>query len=567
MGWLGSRRGGSVVVGGVLLGLAALAAVGAGGRSSRPRRLSPGGTSVAEAARDGNLDRVRALIAGRAAVNLPTQDGSTALLWATYHGDLEMVGALIEAGAATDFPNRYGITPLLQASRSGDTAVVEALLAAGAGVAPRHPLGQTALMAAARTGQVALVRLLLRRGADVNAADAAQNQTALMWAAAEGHLGVVELLLAAGADPNARAHATTLEVRFNADFPSGGFTALMWAARNGHAEVVRRLLDGGADPNLTNGDGATAMSIAIVNDRLDIAALLLERGADANDGSLYHAVDMHDATTDMYALDGSRLRPDHPNRTTAMDLIEQLLARGADPNKPVVGQLHSATLCCGLYVNASGFYRAAVASDVDALRLMTRRGADLDWMPSRVDAPGADGSIGTVIGANQNVARPALHVAMEGGRGALIANGPGVHDREGPPPFREASNRAPLDAVALLLDAGANPDAVGPDGSTALHLAVEGGQIEIVRALAAAGAALGARNGDGLTPLALAQRIERTAAEAGPGPRRSAYNEPTGGPDLQTRHAMTTLLQQLSGDAPVGRTAAAGAAAGGGRHR
>ena len=59
---------------------------------------------------------------------------------------------------------------------------------------------------------------------------------------------------------------------------------------------------------MTNGDGATAMIIAIVNDRFDLAATLLELGADANDGSLYHAVEMHDATTDMRARDGSRLR-------------------------------------------------------------------------------------------------------------------------------------------------------------------------------------------------------------------------------------------------------------------
>ena len=71
----------------------------------------------------------------------------------------------------------------------------------------------------------------------------------------------------------------------------------MFAARNGHESAVRALIKGGADPKLTNGDGATAMVVAIVNDRFDLAATLLELGADANDGSLYFAVDMHDATT------------------------------------------------------------------------------------------------------------------------------------------------------------------------------------------------------------------------------------------------------------------------------
>jgi hypothetical protein len=55
-------------------------------------------------------------------------------------------------------------------------------------------------------------------------------------------------------------------------------------------------------------------AIAIVNDRFDLAKTLLDLGADPNDGSLYFAVDMHDATHDMRARDGSRLRADPPTR-------------------------------------------------------------------------------------------------------------------------------------------------------------------------------------------------------------------------------------------------------------
>src|SRR5690606_39250254 len=144
------------------------------------------------------------------------------------------------------------------------------------------------------------------------------HQTALMWAAAEGHLEIVEALLNAGAEPNMQARVTELTRRSTrTDFPTGGFTALMWAARNGDEAVVKRLLDGGADINMKNGDGASAMMIAIVNDRFDFAAKLLELGADPDDGSLYRAVEMRDATTDWLAKDGTRLRADHPNELTA----------------------------------------------------------------------------------------------------------------------------------------------------------------------------------------------------------------------------------------------------------
>jgi ankyrin repeat protein len=370
-----------------------------------------------------------------------------------------MTRALLGAGAAADAANHYGVTPLLQASRTGDATIMAALLKAGASAVRTHPDGETPLMAAARTGNVEAVRLLLEAGANVNASDAYQHETALMWAAAEGHTAVTELLLKAGADPNYAARVTTVEDRKNSDHPTGGFTALMFAARNGHEPVVRALTAAGADLKTTNGDGATATAIAIVNDRFDLAKTLLDLGADPNDGALYFAVDMHDATTDMRARDGSRLRANHPNTLTALDLVRLLLDRGADPNKPFIGQLHSTTLCCGDQINATPFFRAAVASDVEVLKLMIAKGAQVEWSPTEVkkdkDKDKPAGGRG-----NPNVGKTPVMLAMVGGRGAAFAAGPGF-ERLGAPPFREASNRDPADAVKTLLAAGRESECQG----------------------------------------------------------------------------------------------------------
>jgi ankyrin repeat protein len=248
------------------------------------------------------------------------------------------------------------------------------------------------------------------------------------------------------------------------------------------------------------------MVVAIVNDRFDLASQLLDLGADANDGSLYFAVDMHDATTDMRARDGSRLRANHPNKLTALDLVKLLLDRGADPNKPFVGQLHSTSYCCGDDINASPFYRAAVASDVEVLKLMIARGAQVEWSPSEVKKEGR-GAGAAAAGRGANVGKTPIMVAMAGGRGAGIAGGPGF-DRIGPPPFREASNRDPIEALRLLLAAGANANIKAPDGSTPLHQAVQARQVGMIRTLVAAGASLDATNKDNLTPLQLAEKPE-----------------------------------------------------------
>jgi ankyrin repeat protein len=486
---------------------------------------------IAKAARADDLAAVQQLIASGTDVNQPAADGATAMLWAAYNSDVDMVKALAAAHADANAANKYGVTPLLQACRTGDTAVVQALLDAGANVELAHPEGETPLMAAAQSGKLDAVRLLLARGANPNSQESFQQQTALMWAAAEGHADVVDALLMAGADPNLQAHINLLTDRKNADYPSGGFTALMWAARNGYESIVRRLVAAGADLNMRNGDGATAMMITIVNDRFDLAATLVDLGADVNDGSLYHAVEMRDATTDWYARDGSKLRNNFANQRTALDLIALLLDKGADPNKPFVGQMHSASMCCDSFANASPFFRAAVAADVEALKLLIAHGADLEWTPTNAKNGGP--------GANANVGKTPLLAAINGGKGVPLSAGPG-YTRAGPPPFREASNRTPADAARLLIASGANVNAVGPDGATALMKAVDLRNLETLHALIDGGADLKAKNKDGLTALDLAVKLKPDDPNANPfGPGRNK--------DGAKPEEIVALLREASG--------------------
>jgi ankyrin repeat protein len=425
--------------------------------------------------------------------------------------------------------------------------MIAELLKAGADAKESvHPEGETPLMGASRTGNLEAVRLLLKAGVNPNAADKYQKQTALMWAAEEGHLDVVNALLAAKADPNAKAHVSAITTRKNADHATGGFTAVMFAVRNGHENVVRALARGGADLKAVNGDGVTATSIAITNDRFDLARVLLDLGADPNDGALYFAVDMHDATTDMRAHDGSRLRADHANQLTALDLIKLLLERGADPNKPFVGRIHNLTLCCVPEQNSSPFFRAATAADVEALKLMLKHGARVDWSPAEVknekkeDDPAAGGG---GRGLNANVGKTPAMMAIVGGRGAPFAAGPGF-ERLIAPPFREASNRDPGEALKVLLDAGANANAKTNDGSTLLHQAVTARRTDMIRALAAAGAKFDAVDKDNLTPLLLAEKPEP------PPPPGNNNDARSWRPRRDSREAVIATVREMMGLGP-----------------
>src|SRR5260370_16203624 len=242
-------------------------------------------TLIAASPKQPDREAIRALLRQHGDVNAPQADGSTALHWAVYQDDLETVDLLIGAGANVKAANRYGVTPLSLACTNGNGAIVERLLKAGADPNTTLPSGETALMSAARTGKVEAVKALLSHGAVVDAKESQRGQGAIMWAAAEGNVEVVEALIEAGADFRARLDS--------------GFTPFLFAVREGRIGAVRALLKAGVSPNETvktkhnagrrpgnagspPADGTSALVLAVANGHFDLAANLLDAGADPN---------------------------------------------------------------------------------------------------------------------------------------------------------------------------------------------------------------------------------------------------------------------------------------------
>ena len=376
-----------------------------------------------------------------------------------------------------------------------------------------------------------------------------------MWAAAEGHADVVKALLDASADPNRKARVTTLAERKHADHPTGGFTALMYrgaqrarggargrssqAGRRSEADQRRRRHGARSSPSST--------TASTWPERCSTSAPTPTTARSTSPSTCT----MRRPTCGRATARGCA--PTIDNTMTALDLIKLLLDRGADPNKAFIGQLHSSTLCCGAEINASPFYRAAVAADVEALKLMIAQGRAGRVEPGRGEE-GPEPMRGGGGRGNANVGRTPMMVAINGGRGAAFAAGPGF-ERLGPPPFREASNREPVEAVKVLLAAGANPNVKAPDGSTPLHQAVTARQVPIIRALVAAGAKLDAVNKDNLTPLLLAEKPEP------PPPPGNNTDSRAFRPKRNTREEVIAALRELMGLGPERSGAGAAAAA------
>jgi uncharacterized protein len=436
--------------------------------------------------------RFSALLLVAAALYAGEPDGTTPLHNAVRSQNTAAVRQLLAAHAAADAQNRYGVTPLVLAVEGGNLEIVNSLIAAGADVNHALPEGETVLMTAARTGNVPVIQALLRHGAKVETREGFYGESALIWASASDHADAVRALLDAGADGNGRSARATWQ-RPNAGLTRlsmGSWTPLMYAAREDALHAGRVLVERGADVNATDPDGATALVLAIINYHYDFAALLLDHKADPNladttgMAALYAAVDMN-------SLPWMFGRPEipAPSKITGADLIESLLRHGADPNttlKAVQFQRAHTDGDPALGAGATPFLRAAKAADVPVMKLLLAHGAD-------------------------------PNVRMKNGNTALmLAAGLGYRDGNMAVPTRDRGTpQEAIAAVQLCLDNGADINATGANGDTALHDSVTGrGDPQIIRYLVEHGASLEAKNGKGQTPLdaARSSRRDRTAA-------------------------------------------------------
>jgi len=429
--------------------------------------------AMADAAEQAAWTKVRTLLTQSADVNAPQADGMTALLWAAYHDNPEMVDRLLGAGAKVGAANRYGVTALSLACTNGDAAMVLRLLKAGADANGALPGGETPLMTTARTGSLAAVKALIEAGAKVDARDDRRGQTALMWAAAEGHAAVVRALIEAGADLKLRV-------------PSG-FTPLLFAVREGRLDAVRALLAAGADVNETipaDGPrrrgyggglppaGSTPLVEAVKNAHFELAAALLDAGANPNaDGPGYTALHLITQVRKPGVGDNDPA-PEGSGSLTSIELVKRLVAKGANVNARMTkkGNLNNTR---ANEIGATPFFLAAVTADAELLRTLAALGAD----PSLTNADNST---------------PLMECA------GLPSRSPG-----------EDAGTEPetIEALQVLLDLGADINAIDKNGETAMHGAAYKNLPKVVTFLASKGAKIEVWNRNDKwewTPLAIA---------------------------------------------------------------
>jgi ankyrin repeat protein len=119
-----------------------------------------------DAASQGDIERVKQVIAKGTNVNERLERGTTALLLAANKGHLNIVKFLIDNGANLNLATDWGATPLINASAQGHADIVRLLLHNGADTkaklqSPVDRSGRTALMIVAAEGYEDIVEIIL----------------------------------------------------------------------------------------------------------------------------------------------------------------------------------------------------------------------------------------------------------------------------------------------------------------------------------------------------------------------------------------------------------------------
>lgn len=198
-------------------------------------------------------------------LNYVDNDGYAALHYACAKGSRDIVKMLIAHSADVSLASNKGVTPIHLAARTGSKEIIKMLVDEGADINATDDSGESAIIYGIKAGRTDAVRFMKELGADVTIADN-EGRTAVDHANIKGMAGIIENVL-----DGAEIHADSF-----------GNTPLHQSCYNGHSEAVKAMLrNPDIEVDAKNDAGETPLYIAVRENNLYIAELLLKEGADA----------------------------------------------------------------------------------------------------------------------------------------------------------------------------------------------------------------------------------------------------------------------------------------------
>jgi ankyrin repeat protein len=427
--------------------------------------VRPGRLALPRAAHDGGFAIATVLLAGGA------DPSGEAMLAAAREGDLQMMGLLMDAGAYPYSPWR-GDEPVHAAVKARHEDAVRLLVDRGA---------RADFMVASFLGDQDEARALLQRalrdltGSGVD--DPYELTRPLTAAVSNRCAPAVEMALselkAAGVKPRLSA-------------------ALGGAAEEGCVDILG-IVAAHMDESALRGDaGRRAVACALENGQWDAIGRLSELGAPTD---LWAAACAGSLERVRYLLD---TRPGLRTKR-GPDGISPLHAAAATGQTAVIEYL----LGLGVSVNVQDYARRT------PLEIACSRGQD-----AAAKLLLDHGALATADGLSSACMREAALHAGSDIFASLVARAPSMAVREDglqPSPLQAAAQAGRLEAVRIMLAAGADPRATGHD-PPALHVAAASGQVAVISCLLEHGLGPSERDPADATPLHYAARRGQTEA-------------------------------------------------------
>lgn len=383
-------------------------------------------TALHIASRSGHAEVLRVLLDAGANVHATTTNsGVMPVHLAAASGNVMAVRALLDAGANVDArEDAWGQTPLIFAASANRIDAMKLLLEAGADPAVTSRALDTAEMETAdKAAEKRITEFLAQFKEKEGGGPNWQPQPSQVQAAIEASREIQrkwpdvpdpvcdDYVPGENEETKAISNKCASHVTYNADGEPvydyaddgedelrpptygqrvarwGGLTALLHAVRQGHDKAAYLLLDRGASINqVSAGDNTSPLLMAAVNGQFDLALGLLERGADPNLASTAGTTPLFAVLERQWASRASYAHPiEHQQQqATHLQVMQALLDAGADPNVRLDSHLWYSEYTfsvlggqAGLhYKGATPFWRASLALDVDAMRMLKEHGAD-----------------------------------------------------------------------------------------------------------------------------------------------------------------------------------------------
>jgi ankyrin repeat protein len=430
----------------------------------------------------------------KARVDLSKRTGIMEL--ATVVNNIESVKLLLDAGVDPNEKSNAH-SPLTTAIRDNRSEIFKLLLLRGAD--PNVKGQEMPLLMASLFNKPDYLKLLLENGADLKKCSGVMEKTV-----AKNSIECVTILLDAGVDPNEK---------------SGVHSPLTTAIRENHPEISALLLSRGADPNLKGQEMPLTMAVR----KLEILQQVLAGGADLKkcpgvmESAVYHnsiesvkilldiGVDPNEKRQGTYTPLGTAVRDNHP------EIAALLLSRGADPNLkgqelPIIQALSKPAILKQLIEGGAdvrqykGILEAAVnRNNIESVNILLDAGVPIDEKHNNRYTPLItairDNHIPIAAhliakGADANASGETLPIIMaarfaDTQRLKMVLDAGADVNKQflGQSTLMEACERNHKDSVALLLERKADVNAVNDMGSTAMDIAANKGNDEIVMML------------------------------------------------------------------------------------